>query len=246
MEKPALLPKGLPFWFKDVERIWFAAFAHGVRQSRQDARKSRMDFLPMHDLIIATRNRQKTREFAAILGEDFRVVDLSAYAELPEVAETGRTFEDNARLKALAISCQLAGLVLADDSGLEVDSLGGAPGVFSARYAGAAASDEANRQKLLMELAKQGPAAARTGRFRCVLVLAQDGKVLVTREGWVAGEIVRQARGSGGFGYDSLFKPCGFAQTFAELPTATKNSISHRGRAAAKLKQFFRAANLVE
>jgi XTP/dITP diphosphohydrolase len=200
----------------------------------------------MHDLIIATRNPEKTREFAALLGRDFRVVDLSACAELPEVAETGQSFEENARLKALAISRQLAGLVLADDSGLEVDSLGGAPGVFSARYAGAGATDEANRQKLLSELAKQGPAAARTGRFRCTLVLAEDGKVLATCEGSVAGEIVRRARGSGGFGYDPLFKPDQFSKTFAELPASTKNSVSHRGRAVTKMKRFLRAANFLK
>src|SRR5262249_27002454 len=205
MEKPALLPKCLPFWFKDVERIWFTAFAHGVRQSRQDARKSRIDFLPMHDLVIATRNLQKTREFAALLGEDFRVVDLSAFARLPEVAETGLSFEENARLKALTISHYVPGLVLADDSGLEVDSLGGAPGLFSARYAGPGATDEANRQKLLAELEKLGADSARTARFRCVLVLAQNGGVLATCEASVTGKIVRQACGSGGFGYDPLF-----------------------------------------
>src|SRR5262249_4662207 len=136
MEKGSLVPNGLPFRFQNVERVRFAAFTHGVRQTRQDARKSRIDFLPMHDLIIATRNTEKTRESTARLGEVFRVVDLSGYPKLPEVAETGLSFESNARLKALAISRHLPGLVLADDSGLEVDSLDGAPGVFSARYAG--------------------------------------------------------------------------------------------------------------
>lgn len=200
----------------------------------------------MHDLIVATRNPEKTREFAALLGRDFRFVDLSAYPGLPEVAETGRSFEENARLKALAISRHLPGLVLADDSGLEVDSLSGAPGVFSARYAGAGATDEANRQKLLAELVKRGPDAARTGRFRCALVLARDARVLAICEGSVVGEIVRQARGSAGFGYDSLFQPNEFSETFAELPAATKNSISHRGRAVTKMKQFLRAANLLK
>ena len=200
----------------------------------------------MHDLIIATRNPEKTREFAALLGKDFRLVDLSAYPGLPEVAETGRSFEENARLKALAISRLLPGLVLADDSGLEVDSLGGAPGVFSARYAGVSATDEANRQKLLAELAKQGPDAPRMGRFRCVLVLARDARVLAICEGSVGGEIVRQARGTAGFGYDPLFQPDEFSETFAELPAATKNFISHRGRAVTKMKQFLRAAALLK
>jgi len=200
----------------------------------------------MHDLIVATRNPEKTREFAALLGRDFRIVDLSAYPGLLEVEETGRSFEENARLKALAISRHLPGLVLADDSGLEVESLSGAPGVFSARYAGVGATDEANRQKLLAELVKRGPDAARTGRFRCTLVLARDARVLAICEGSVVGEIVRQARGSAGFGYDSLFQPNEFSETFAELPAATKNSISHRGRAVTKMKQFLRAANLLK
>jgi XTP/dITP diphosphohydrolase len=200
----------------------------------------------MHDLIIASQNPEKTREFGELLGKDFRLVDLTAYPELPEVIETGHSFEENARLKAVAVSRYLPGLVLADDSGLEVDSLGGEPGVYSARYAGAGASDEANRQKLQMELAKRGADVVRTARFRCVLVLARGTKVMVVCEGAVAGKIVGQARGSAGFGYDSLFQPEEFSQTFAELPAATKNSISHRGRAVRKLKQFLRSADLLK
>lgn len=176
-----------------------------------------------------------------MLGGDFVLEDLSAHPEIAEVIESGATFEENARIKALAVSRQLPGLVLADDSGLEVDSLGGAPGVFSARYAGAEASDEANREKLLKELAKLGPDATRTARFRCALVLARGGEVLAIYDGSVEGEIVRQARGSAGFGYDPLFQPNEFSETFAELPAATKNSISHRGRALTKMKQFLRA-----
>jgi XTP/dITP diphosphohydrolase len=198
----------------------------------------------MPDLIIATRNSAKTREFAAVLGGDFKLVDLSAYPDLPEVAETGRTFGENARLKALTISRHLPGLVLADDSGLEVDSLSGAPGVFSARYAGLGASDEANRQKLLAELAKLGPDASRKARFRCILVLARDGRILTICEGTVVGKIVAQARGQSGFGYDPLFQPNEVSETFAELSAARKNSISHRGRAARKLKRFLRAEKL--
>jgi len=197
-------------------------------------------------LLLATRNAHKTREFVAMLGPDFALTDLSAHSEIAEVIENGATFEENARIKALAVSRQLPGLVLADDSGLEVDSLGGAPGIFSARYAGAEASDEANRQKLLVELAKRGPDAARMARFHCALALARDGRVLAICEGSGVGEIVRQARGSAGFGYDALFQPNEFSETFAELPTATKNSISHRGRAVTKMKQFLRGANLLK
>jgi XTP/dITP diphosphohydrolase len=197
-------------------------------------------------LILATRNPHKSREFAQILGSAFALEDLRGHPEIGEIVEDGATFEENARLKAITVSRQLPGLVLSDDSGLEVDSLGGAPGVFSARYAGAGASDEANRQKLLAELAERGPDAARTARFHCALALARDGRVLAIYEGSVVGEIVRQACGAAGFGYDPLFQPNEFAETFAELPAATKNSISHRGRAVAKMKQFFRGANLLK
>jgi XTP/dITP diphosphohydrolase len=194
--------------------------------------------------FLASRNPHKTKELAAMLGSEFTLEDLRNHPEIPEVIEDGATFAENARLKAVAISRQLPGLVLADDSGLEVDSLGGAPGIFSARYAGAEASDEANRQKLLTELAKRGADAARTARFHCALALARDGRVLAICEGSVAGEIVRRARGSAGFGYDPLFQPNGFSKTFAELPAATKDSISHRGEAVTRMKAFIRAANL--
>jgi XTP/dITP diphosphohydrolase len=203
-------------------------------------------FLLVKRLLLATRNAHKTREFAVILGAEFLVEDLSAHRGIAEVKENGTTFEENARIKAVSISRQLPGPVLADDSGLEVDSLGGAPGIFSARYAGVGATDEANRRKLLEELSKLRPDAPRRARFRCALALARAGEVLAVFEGSVAGEIVRQERGSGGFGYDSLFQPNRFSETFAELPAARKNSISHRGRAVAKMKNFLRAANLLK
>lgn len=200
----------------------------------------------MHHLFLASRNAHKARELAEAFGAEFALEDLRGHPEIAVVIEDGATFAENARIKATAVSRQLPGLVLADDSGLEVDSLGGAPGVFSARYAGAEASDEANRQKLLVELAKRGPDAARLARFHCALALARDGRVLALCEGSVAGQIVRQARGSAGFGYDPLFQPNEFSGTFAELPAATKNSISHRGRAVTKMKQFLRGANLLK
>ena len=200
----------------------------------------------MHHLFLASRNAHKARELAEVLGAEFALEDLRGHPEIAVAIEDGATFAENAQIKATAVSRQLPGLVLADDSGLEVDSLGGAPGVFSARYAGAEASDEANRQKLLVELAKRGPDATRMARFHCALALARDGRVLALCEGSVAGQIVRQARGSAGFGYDPLFQPNEFSKTFAELPAATKNSISHRGRAVTKMKQFLRGANLLK
>jgi XTP/dITP diphosphohydrolase len=200
----------------------------------------------MQKLFLASRNAHKTGELAQLLGPEFALEDLRGHPEIAVVIEDGATFAENARIKAIAVSRQLPGLVLADDSGLEVDSLGGAPGVFSARFAGLEASDEANRRKLLVELAKRGPNAVRTARFHCALALARDGRVLAIREGSAAGEIVRQARGSAGFGYDPLFQPNEFSETFAELAAATKNSISHRGRAVTKMKEFLRSAYLLK
>lgn len=202
------------------------------------ARPSRL--LPaMHRLWLATRNRHKTTELRAMLGADFALEDLSAHPEIGEVVEDGSTFAENAGLKAMAISRQLPGLALADDSGLEVDSLGGAPGIYSARYAGPAADDEENRRKLLAALVELGPGTSRRGRFRSVLALARAGVVLATFDGVVEGMIVQQERGDFGFGYDSLFVAEGFERTFAELPAAEKNRLSHRAMAVAKLRAFF-------
>jgi XTP/dITP diphosphohydrolase len=186
------------------------------------------------DLLLATRNAHKTREFAEILGEEFRMSDLSGLT-IAAIEETGRTFGENATLKALAVSQDRHLLVVADDSGLEVDALDGAPGIFSARYAGANATDAQNIEKLLRELAGKRD---RTARFRCVIALARSGDLLGTFEGAVEGVIVDLARGGGGFGYDPVFQPEGFDKTFGELPAATKNQISHRARAIAQLAQF--------
>lgn len=191
----------------------------------------------MQHLVLATRNPHKTREFSEMLGGEFALEDLRAHPEIAEVSEDGATFLENARRKALAVSRQVPGLVLADDSGLEVDSLGGAPGVFSARYAGAGASDADNRRKLLGALAARD-AAPRTARFRCVLVLARAGVSIASFDGAVEGTIGEGERGRAGFGYDSLFRPEGFEQTFAELSAEEKNAISHRAAAVAQLRDF--------
>jgi XTP/dITP diphosphohydrolase len=183
-------------------------------------------------LIIATRNAHKTREIQRILGPAFTVSDLSAHPKIPEVRETGKSFEENAILKAVGASGHLPGFIVADDSGLEVDALGGAPGIFSARYAGENATDKENIEKLLGELAQnRADETNRSARFRCVIALARQGKLLGTFEGIVEGTIVERARGSHGFGYDPLFVPRGFEATFAELPTEVKNTISHRAKA---------------
>jgi XTP/dITP diphosphohydrolase len=193
------------------------------------------------DLLLATRNAHKTREFRELLGPGFDVIDLSSFPEIAIPKETGRTFEENATLKAIAASKQLPSLVIADDSGLEVDALGGAPGIFSARYAGENAGDVPNVNKLLRELRKRNIATEkRSARFRCVIALAQNGKVLGVFEGFVEGKIVEPPRGSGGFGYDPIFEPKGFDQTFAEMTAESKNQISHRGQAIAALRKALR------
>ncbi len=196
----------------------------------------------MHRLFLATRNAHKTQELAQILGPGFALEDLRSRPEIGEVVEDGATFLENARLKAVTVSRQLPGLVLADDSGLEVDSLGGAPGIFSARYAGVGATDEANRRRLRDELGALAESSLRAARFRCVLVLAREGDVLASFEGSVDGQILRTERGEGGFGYDPLFQPNGFEKSFAELTPVEKNAISHRAAAAAKLRSFLEAA----
>jgi XTP/dITP diphosphohydrolase len=190
-------------------------------------------------LIVATRNADKTRELQQILGSEFTVRDLHAYPEISEIAETGTSFEENAKLKALAVSRKFPGLVIADDSGLEVDALGGAPGIYSARYAGANATTKERIDKLLEELARVDPAKEQRGaRFRCVLALAGNGEVLGIFEGIVDGQIVDRPRGSRGFGYDPIFVPNGFQQTLGQLEPAEKNQLSHRARALEKLRAF--------
>ena len=190
----------------------------------------------MNRLLLATRNSHKAREFSEILGEEFVVGDLSADSETPAVEESGSTFAENAILKAVAISKRFPGLVIADDSGLEVDVLGGAPGVYSARYAGRDATDEENVARLLSELRKHADQRPFIARFRCVLALARGGEVLSTFEGAVEGTIVEPPRGSDGFGYDPVFQPAGLTQTFAEISSAEKNRISHRARAIRLLR----------
>jgi XTP/dITP diphosphohydrolase len=194
----------------------------------------------MQQLIVATRNRNKTREIQQILGPKFELRDLTAYPEISEIVESGKSFEENAKLKAIAVSKELSGLVIADDSGLEVAALDGAPGIYSARYAGDKATDKENINRLLGELGRIGAQRnQRRARFRCVLALARNGQMLGTFEGIADGAIVDQPRGSRGFGYDPIFVPNGFGHTFAELPVELKNRISHRAQAiralAAKL-----------
>ncbi|MEN9468843.1 MAG: hypothetical protein RL630_576 [Verrucomicrobiota bacterium] len=190
-----------------------------------------------YTVLVSTRNAHKLVEIRQILGPSFELLDLSYVPALGEVEETGTTFEENAALKALAASAHFGGWVLADDSGLEVDALGGAPGVRSARFSGEGATDVTNRALLLEKLAAV-PAHERSARFRCVIALARGGEVLAHFSGSVEGAIIAREQGEGGFGYDPLFVPEGFRETFAELGAETKNRLSHRGRALAGLKNW--------
>jgi len=196
--------------------------------------------LSVMNLLLATRNHHKTREFTQLLGPNFTLRDLTRARDLPEIRETGRAFKDNAEIKAIATSRIFPHeMVIADDSGLEVDALNGAPGIFSARYDGEKASDQRNVEKLLREL--QG-ATERSARFRCVIALAESGKLVTTVTGEVAGTITKSPLGENGFGYDPIFLPKGFEGTFAELPSETKNAISHRAKAVAELVRYFNSA----
>ncbi len=193
----------------------------------------------MQQLIVATRNVHKSNEFQRILGPDFAVYDLSEHPEIPETVERGKTFEENAVLKATGASKELSGLIIADDSGLEVDALGGAPGIYSARYASQNASDRQNIDKLLSELARTSARQEqRSARFRCVLALAESGRILEVFEGVVAGTIIELPRGRNGFGYDPIFLPKGLDRTFGELAPAEKDRLSHRALALEKLRAF--------
>ncbi|MFL2483160.1 MAG: RdgB/HAM1 family non-canonical purine NTP pyrophosphatase [Verrucomicrobiales bacterium] len=193
-------------------------------------------------LVIATGNTHKTEEIRKLLGPYIKIIeDLKSYPEIDEIEETGRTFEENASLKASAVGEFLGenSLVLSDDSGLEVCALSGEPGVFSARYAGENASDDENRKKLLQKLNEiDSDMSDWSASFKCVMTLVKGSNKLATFEGSVQGTICDEERGENGFGYDSIFIPEGYENTFAELPSETKNSISHRYRALEAFKKW--------
>ena len=188
-------------------------------------------------LLISTRNAHKVDEIREILGSNFIISDLSALSGFPEMEETGFTFQENAAIKALAASARFDGWVIADDSGLEVDALNGAPGIRSARFSGESSTDASNRALLLEKLISVR-GKSRSARFRCVISLARQGEILANFSGSVEGVIIPQGKGTGGFGYDSLFVPDGHCETFAQLGSEIKNSLSHRARALSELKNW--------
>lgn len=190
--------------------------------------------------VIATRNPGKAKEFAALFAkEGYQIKTLLDYPDLPDVEETGTTFEENARLKAETIAQLLQQPVLADDSGLVVDALNGMPGIFSARFAGERKSDAANNAKLLHELTNV-PDEQRTAHFHCTLVFAAPQKESLVVEADWDGRIARIPQGDNGFGYDPLFIVPGYDKTSAELTSEEKNKISHRGMAVKELERTWK------
>lgn len=193
----------------------------------------------MREIILATGNKNKVREFEEIMKP--YGVSLSSLTDhwdpVPSISETGETFQANALLKAQWVYDRKKKWVMADDSGLEVDAIGGRPGVKSARFAGENADTGTNNRLLLEMLADVAP-ERRTARFKCALVLVTSAESYFTAIGVCEGSIAFQPRGSQGFGYDPLFIPAGHTETFAELGAAEKHIISHRGRAIEKVRNY--------
>ncbi len=187
-------------------------------------------------LILATRNAHKTSEIRHILGHILDISDVTSVPDLPEIEETGTTFLENARLKAIGISSHTDGWVLADDSGLEVDALDGRPGVWSSSFGGEEGNHALNNEHLMREMAGK---ENRTARFLCTLILAKDGEEKGIFRGTVEGRIAETASGSGGFGYDPLFIPEGYDTSLAELGAEIKSQLSHRAKA---VREFAKAA----
>lgn len=189
----------------------------------------------MKKLVFATNNAHKLDEIRSILGDKIEILslkDIDCHADIPETAET---LEGNAALKAQYIYNNYGLDCFADDTGLEVEALNGAPGIYSARYAGGEGHDsEANMKKLLSEMEGKDN---RKARFRTAICLIEDGKEHIF-EGIVNGEIIQERRGGEGFGYDPVFVPEGYTETFAEMGNDEKNKISHRARAVAKLCEY--------
>lgn len=194
----------------------------------------------MTRILVATRNPGKLREFEeALAPEGIEIVGLDALADAPIVRETGSSFDENARIKAEACSARTDLPVLADDSGLEVDALGGEPGVRSARYGGEGL-DDAGRCRLVIDKLAGVPRERRRARFRCALALARGGRTIADFEGTVEGFILEEPRGENGFGYDPIFFHEGAGRTFAELSRAEKRALSHRGRALDGVRRYWR------
>ncbi len=190
----------------------------------------------MKTVIIATKNEGKAKEFESLFAaKGYEVKTLLDFPDSPDVEETGTTFEENAILKAEAISKEYHGVVISDDSGLIVDALDGRPGVYSARYAGEDKNDEANTNKVLSEL-EDVPEEERTARFYCALAVASPNQETITVSGTIEGYITEQPVGENGFGYDPIFYVKELGKTTAQLTKEEKNKISHRAKALKALQ----------
>jgi XTP/dITP diphosphohydrolase len=193
-------------------------------------------------VVLATRNAAKLEEITAIVGAEAEVLGLDAFGVVELLPEDGATYEENALTKGRAVARALGLAALADDSGLEVAALGGAPGVRSSRYAGPACDPQANNEKLLRELAAVPP-ERKQACFVCVAALVTPAGGEWFTRGEVAGRIAAAPRGDGGFGYDPVFVPAGYERTFAEMAAEEKNRLSHRARAFSKIKKYLRETN---
>jgi XTP/dITP diphosphohydrolase len=193
----------------------------------------------MTSILLATRNKHKIEEIKTILSDlSLQVLTLNDFPDVPPLKEEGTTFQENSLQKAQTVYKHAKVLALADDSGLEVFFLNGRPGVISARYAGEGATDEENNRKLLSQMMGVAP-RRRRAQFRAVLTLLGDGTAETT-EGICSGMLAESPRGTNGFGYDPIFLPDGFSRTYAELTAAEKNTISHRAKALAAMKDILR------
>ncbi len=191
----------------------------------------------MKELVVATTNQGKLREIRGLLADlNVNVTSLADYPDAPEVIEDGDTFEANALKKAVTIAAYTQKLTMGEDSGLEVEALDNAPGIYSARYSGEGATDERNNEKLLSELEGVEP-ERRGARYRSCIALVKDGQTIAVVEGDCRGEIATEARGTNGFGYDPYFIIPEYGKTFGELDPSIKARISHRSKALAQVKQ---------
>lgn len=190
-------------------------------------------------VYCATTNQGKLREFRMAASDVCSIEPLPGLVDLPAPEENGSTFEENAAIKALAYGAHTDGWLFAEDSGLEVDALGGSPGVYSARFAGEGATDDANNRRVLDLL---GDNPTRSARFVCVIALVHGGKLVRTFRGTVEGQILHEPRGGNGFGYDPLFFYPPFNCSFGEVARERKQTVSHRGAALREMTAFLRAA----
>jgi XTP/dITP diphosphohydrolase len=192
----------------------------------------------MRQVVLATKNQGKIKEFERLLAKfakDIKVLGLNEFPDMPDVEETGNSFEANSLLKAEAVALYTKLPAIADDSGLCIDALNGAPGIFSARWAGGHGDDHANNIKVLSQIKDH---ENKTARFRCVVTFVVpkvEGNLIIVEGGEVVGTIVSEPRGDGGFGYDPIFQPTGSNLTFGEFPHGQKDKISHRGQALRKI-----------